>query len=126
MGTFDFYVCFSNYYHREQSSTLWVFVFLTPAVKRMCKRWCCMVSDFKILLQLIHSVQYLFYFNRVFFCFVLFFIFHNRDTSVWSDVPHPSFSFHLGESVHSGDDHDPVFIQHHCTRWIRCHLPVST
>lgn len=38
----------SCFYYREQSSTLWVFVFLNPVEKKMWKFWCWTVSDFKI------------------------------------------------------------------------------
>lgn len=49
----------------------------------------------------------------------------NREISVWSDVPNSSFTSHPGQSVHSGNDHDSLFVQHHCTWSIRCHLSVS-
>lgn len=32
-------------------------------------------------------------------CFIFTFTSFNRETSVWSDVPHSSFSLHPGESV---------------------------
>lgn len=42
------------YYHREQSSTLSVSVFLTPVVNRMWKCWRCLVSGFKISFLRVH------------------------------------------------------------------------
>ena len=53
------------YHRREQSSTLWVFVFLTPVEKTMCKCWCCTVSDFKFCFLWTIS------FSRSNTCFVL-------------------------------------------------------